>query len=184
MAAASHDIKQPLYALRILADTLLLSSPLKETLPLIASLKTSIAEMSAHFDTLMDVGRFQDGSFEVHARDFELEEIARRIDKEIGPLCLEKGLNWRLHLEGCTAHSDPELIMRLIRNLLINAARFTTDGTVSCIAACVDGRIRFSVMDTGQGLSQAQKDLIFNEVVRLRGDTIPVSYTHLTLPTN
>ena len=175
MAAASHDIKQPLYALRILADTLLLSSPLKETLPLIASLKTSIAEMSAHFDTLMDVGRFQDGSFEVHARDFELEEIARRIDKEIGPLCLEKGLNWRLHLEGCTAHSDPELIMRLIRNLLINAARFTTDGTVSCIAARVDGRIRFSVMDTGQGLSQAQKDLIFNEVVRLRGDTIHTS---------
>ena len=175
MAAASHDIKQPLYALSILADTLLLSSPLKETLPLIASLKTSIAEMSVHFDTLMDVGRFQDGSFEIHARDFELEEISRRIDKEIGPLCREKGLNWRLHLERCTAHSDPELIMRLIRNLLINAARFTTDGTVSCIAARVDGRIRFSVMDTGQGLSQAQKDLIFNEVVRLRGDTIHTS---------
>lgn len=175
MAAASHDIKQPLYALSILADTLLLSSPLKETLPLIASLKTSIAEMSVHFDTLMDVGRFQDGSFEIHARDFDLEEISRRIDKEIGPLCLEKGLNWRLNLERCTAHSDPELIMRLIRNLLINAARFTTDGTVSCIAARVDGRIRFSITDTGEGLSQAQKDLIFNEVVRLRGDTIHTS---------
>ncbi len=175
MAAASHDIKQPLYALSILADTLLLSSPLKETLPLIASLKTSIAEMSAHFDALMDVGRFQDGSFEIHARDFQLEELSRRIDKEIGPLCQEKGLQWLLDFEDCAAHSDPELVLRLIRNLLINATRFTTEGAVSCIAARVDGRLRFSIMDTGPGLSQAQKELIFSAVVRLRGDTIHTS---------
>jgi len=172
MAAASHDIKQPLYALGILADTLLMSNPPENTKPIIKSLRKSINEMSQHFDTLMDVGRFQDGSFEVRATTFPLRELARRIALEIGPLCREKGLRWNIDFDDVEVCSDPELLLRLIRNLLINGVRYTEQGGVSCTAKRRGDVVEFTISDTGPGLSPDQQDLVFSEVVHVRPDVI------------
>ena len=175
MAAAAHDIKQPLYALGILTDTLLMSNPPENTKPVIKSLRKSIKEMSQHFDTLMDVGRFQDGSFEVRASTFPLRELSRRIALEIGPLCREKGLRWTIDFDDVEVRSDPELLLRLIRNLLINAVRYTEQGGVSCKAKRQGNIIEFRISDTGPGLSSDQQELVFNEVVQVRPDVIHTS---------
>jgi len=175
MAAASHDIKQPLYALGILADTLLMSNPPENTKPIIKSLRKSIKEMSQHFDTLMDVGRFQDGSFEVKASSFALGELARRIALEIGPLCREKGLRWTIEFDDIELRSDPELLLRLMRNLLINAVRYTEQGGVSCTARRQGNGVEFRIADTGPGLTPDQQELVYSEVVQIRPDVIHTS---------
>jgi len=175
MAAASHDIKQPLYALGILADTLLMSNPPDNTKPIIKSLRKSIKEMSQHFDTLMDVGRFQDGSFEVKASTFQLGELARRIALEIGPLCREKGLRWTIDFDDIEVCSDPELLLRLMRNLLINAVRYTEQGGVSCTAKRRGTTVEFHIEDTGAGLTPDQQQLVYSEVVQLRPNLIHTS---------
>ena len=164
MAAASHDIKQPLYALSILTDTLLMTNPPENTIPIVKSLSKSIKEMSQHFDTLMDVGRFQDGSFEVIPSSVSLSDLARRIDMEIAPLCSEKGLDWNIDVDDVLVHTDAELLLRLIRNLLINAVGYTSDGEVSFSAKTQGKSVYCKVCDTGKGLSQDQQELVFREI--------------------
>ena len=175
MAAASHDIKQPLYALGILADTLLMSNPPENTKPVIKSLRKSIKEMSQHFDTLIDVGRFQDGSFEARTSTFPLRELSRRIAQEIGPLCREKGLRWTIDFDDVDVRSDPELLLRLMRNLLINAVRYTEHGGILSTAKRQGEVVEFRISDTGPGLSPDQRELVFNEVMRVRPDVIHTS---------
>ena len=172
MAAASHDIKQPLYALGILTDTLLMTNPPENTIPIVKSLSKSIKEMSLHFDTLMDVGRFQDGSFKVTQTSVSLNDLARRIDMEIAPLCSEKDLGWNLDVDDVLVHTDAELLLRLIRNLLINAVRYTANGEVGFSAKSRGKVVCFEIFDTGEGLSPDQQKLVFSEIVRLRGNEI------------
>lgn len=160
MAAASHDIKQPLYALGILTDTLLMSDLKTDMRPVIENVSKSVKEMSWHFDTLMDMGRFQDGSFEVNLGEFPMDELARRIDLEVAPLCKKKNLRWHLDLGDYAVISDPELLLRLLRNLLINAVSYTVQGDVSCIARPTEKTIEICIYDTGPGLSKEQQFLI------------------------
>lgn len=170
MAAASHDIKQPLYALGILTDTLLMTDPPESAKPIMKGLKNSIKEMSQHFDTLMDIGRFQDGSFEVRACTFSLRELARRISLEIGPLCRAKGLLWTINFDDVEAFSDPELLLRLIRNILINAVSYTDKGEVACMARRQVHSIVFHISDTGPGLSADQQHMVYSGSIPARND--------------
>lgn len=179
MAAASHDIKQPLYALGILTDTLLMSDLKKDMRPVIENVSKSVKEMSLHFDTLMDMGRFQDGSFEVNLGEFAMDELARRIDLEVAPLCKEKNLRWHLDLGDYAVISDPELLLRLLRNLLINAVSYTVQGDVSCIARPTEKTIEICIYDTGPGLSKEQQFLIGRTNQATRQDVVDSSETQL-----
>lgn len=163
MAAASHDIKQPLYALGFLTDTLLMTDPPEATVPVMKNLKKSILEMSHHFDTLMDMGRFQQGGFEAVKTRFSLAELERRIALEIGPMCIEKGLKWVISLADVEVYTDSELLLRLMRNLLINAVRYTDRGEVRCVAVAQGSFVEFTVSDTGPGLTPAQREQIFKD---------------------
>lgn len=181
MAAASHDIKQPLYALSILTDTLLMSDPPENTKSVIKSLSKSISEMTQHFDTLMDVGRFQDGSFEPSFSDVSLTELSSRINLEMAPICKDKKLEWVLEMDDVRVHTDAELLLRLMRNLLTNAVRYTGEGRVTCTAKTKGDSVHFEISDTGAGLSVGQQGVVFSEVVRLWSDEIHTSVHGLGL---
>lgn len=167
MTAAAHDIKQPLYALRILVDTLMMSHLTEPVRHLVKSLGRSIDEMSRHFDTLMDLGRFQDGSFDVKRSKFGLGELAQRIDLEIAPMCAGKGLVWNIHMDDVLVFTDRDLLLRLLRNLLINAVSYTASGAVNCRARVENNIVRFEVSDTGCGIAAEQQSAVFEQFVRL-----------------
>src|SRR5690606_13316882 len=99
MAAASHGIKQPLQALGLLTDTLLMSNLPASTVPLLQSQRESISQMTAHFDALMDLGRFEGGHFQLNISRFRLGRFALSIDREAGPLCAASGLAWKLDMD-------------------------------------------------------------------------------------
>lgn len=167
MAAASHDIKQPLQALGLLTDTLLMSDPPKSTVPILKSQRESISQMTTHFEALMDLGRFEGGHFELKPSRFRLGNFAARVDQEIAPLCLEKGLTWKLDMDDVPVHTDEDLLLRLMRNLLTNAVRYTNSGAVTLSAKSADGIVEFVIADTGCGIPVEYQELVFNEFVRL-----------------
>jgi signal transduction histidine kinase len=181
MAAASHDIKQPLHALGLLTDTLLMSKPPESAVPILQIQRESISQMSAHFDALMDMGRFEGGYFELRPQRFRLGRFAARIDLEIAPLCAEKDLAWRLDMADAQVFTDEELLLRVLRNLLVNAVRFTASGTVSCTARIRGDRIEFRVADTGCGIPSEHHEAVFRQFVRLDHDGVRSSGAGLGL---
>lgn len=172
MAAASHDIKQPLHALSLLTDTLLMSNPPESVVPLLKSQKDGISRMTEHFDALMDMGRFQGGRFELTQKRFRLGAFAVRINMEIAPLCAEKGLAWKLQINDVMVSTDEELLLRVLRNLLTNAVHFTEFGEVRCIALQQGINVKFVVSDTGCGIAPEHHAEIFQEFVRLRQEGV------------
>lgn len=167
MAAASHDIKQPLHALSLLTDTLLMFEPSESAVRLLKSQKESIDRMTEHFDALMDMGRFKGGHFELKQTRFRLGAFAARINAEIAPQCADKCLTWKLQLENVLVSTDEELLLRVLRNLLTNAVRFTEAGEVRCIARMRGESVEFVVSDTGCGIAPEHHAAIFQEFVRL-----------------
>jgi signal transduction histidine kinase len=167
MAAAAHDIKQPLYALGMLVDTLVMSDSRAATMPIVQNLKQGVAQMSEHFDSLMDVGKFHDGNFEVTRSLFQLGDFSARIDIEIAPLCESKGLRWYLDMADVWVFTDEELLLRLFRNLLTNAVTYTVAGEISCSARVKDGVVWFSISDTGVGIAEELQVAVFEKFVRL-----------------
>lgn len=168
MAAASHDIKQPLHALSLLTDTLLMSDPPQAAVSLLQNQKDSIAKMTEHFDALMDMGRFQSGRFDLTPTRFRLGAFARRIDVEIAPLCAKKGLIWTLRVHDAMVFTDEELLLRALRNLLTNAVQFTEFGEVRCITQMRGEKVELVVSDTGCGIPPEQHAEVFREFVRIK----------------
>jgi len=167
MAAAGHDIKQPLYALGMLTDTLLMSNPSDTAKVILQRQRESIAGMRDHFDALMDLGRLESAGFRATQAVVSLQEFARRIDQEVAPQCDKKGLTWRIDMPNVQVTTDEELLLRLLRNLLSNAVRYTQSGEVCCIAHVVGDNVLFEVSDTGQGIAIADQAQVFDEFVRL-----------------
>jgi signal transduction histidine kinase len=167
MAAASHDIKQPLHALGLLTETLLMSDPPASAVPILENQRESIAIMSRHFDALMDLGKFEGGRFELNLARIQLRAISARIHAEIAPLCADKGLAWELDIDDAWVSTDEELLLRVLRNLLVNAVRYTDQGRV-CYTAKVQGMfILFTILDTGCGIASEHHQAIFRQFVRL-----------------
>jgi signal transduction histidine kinase len=167
MAAASHDIKQPLQALGLLTDTLLMSNPPASTAPILQSQRDSITQMTAHFDALMDMGRFEGGRFQLNISRFRLGDFASCIDREIASLCVANDLAWKLDMDNVLVSTDEALLLRLMRNLLTNAVRYTDTGVVSCRAKAADEWVEFEIADTGCGIAAEDQEVVFHEFVRL-----------------
>ena len=169
MAAAGHDIKQPLYALGLLTDTLLMSHPKPSSIPLIRHLRKSIDSMGEQFDDLMSAGKLNHGNFEPILKKVHLAGIIAPVDAEITLLCADKGLRWNLDLENAIVITDPLLLQRLLRNLLSNAVRYTNDGEVSCSAIARGKFVEFRISDTGKGIALSNQKEMFDKFV-LRDD--------------
>jgi signal transduction histidine kinase/integral membrane sensor domain MASE1 len=168
MAAAAHDVKQPLYALGMVVDTLLMSRLPEPIEPLVNNLRDSIEQMLHQFDGLMDIGKFHDGRFAVHRTKFRLGEISAQLDLEIRPMCDIKGLAWQLDMDDALVFSDKELLLRLFRNLLVNAVNYTASGSVGCAAKVVGDVVECTISDTGAGMTMELQETVIDNFIRLQ----------------
>jgi signal transduction histidine kinase len=168
MAAAAHDVKQPLHALALLTDTLLLSDPQASTVRILQQQRASIDQMSDYFDALMDMRSFLKGDYEQHIVSFRLTRLGAHLESEFAPLCAGKGLTWSLEFEDLLVLTDYQLLLRLFRNLLSNAVRYTNYGKVGCSAKAIGDVVEFLVSDTGIGIAAEYHDVVFEDFVRLK----------------
>ena len=167
LAAASHDLRQPLHAMTLLAGALgnRLKSPEDERT--LASLQDSLGTMRKLFNALLDVSRLDAGIVEPRFQNVRLAAIFERLDMEVKPQARAKRLDWRCPETTVEVRTDPVLLETMLRNLLGNAIRYSERGYVAISCMTSDGEARIAVEDTGPGIPLEQQQDIFREFHQL-----------------
>ena len=172
LAAASHDLRQPLHALGLFAQALherAVATPLQ---PLAERIGASVAALEGLLNALLDVSRLDAGVLHPQCAPVLLHALAHRLGAEFGPLAQAQGLAWRCKGPDVAVLSDPALLETLLRNLLSNAVRYTPHGEVALLwhADTQEGtarRVALSVCDTGIGIAPEHQQDVFKEFVQL-----------------
>ncbi|MEX2494526.1 MAG: PAS domain S-box protein [Woeseia sp.] len=168
LAAASHDLRQPVQALNLLAGALRRSIKSGPALEMIKSQQESLDAMTNLLNSLLDISRLEAGAIEPELEDFSVKRVIGHRLAEFTRQAQHKGL--RFSTESCDAviRSDPNLLGEIIQNFVVNAIRYTNDGSVQLTCTECDGKLRISVTDTGVGIEADQLDNIFREFHQIR----------------
>ncbi len=162
LAAASHDLRQPLLALGMYIDALGLRLPPEEA-PHLVKMKACLSGLSSVLSNLLELSKLEAGVTKPEARDFVLEDLLRQLAMAHAPNAQSKGLSLRYRPTRLTGHTDPSLFMRMIGNLLANAVRYTERGGILLGCRRRRGKMWVEVWDTGIGLREDQIGGIFEE---------------------
>lgn len=168
LAAASHDLRQPMHAL-----SLLVSAAQREKNPaaqsvIIRRIETGTSALSDLLNSLLDISRLDGGGVRVHHEDFALDSLMQRLQDTYTGLAEEKGLDLVIRPTKACTHSDPALLERIVGNLLSNAIRYTPSGGAVYVAVRPRGQDWvIQVRDNGLGIPLQDQQTIFQEFVQL-----------------
>jgi signal transduction histidine kinase/CheY-like chemotaxis protein len=163
LAAASHDLRQPLQTLRLLHGALEQGHPDDEGRKILAGIGHSIDTMSSMLSSLLDINRLETGNLRPSKSDFSVNEILKSAATDLLQPLEEKGLQWRAVPSHLVVHSDKRMLEEMIRNLLSNAIRYTDRGKILLGCRRGGGKVRIEVWDTGIGISGDRLPHIFEE---------------------
>lgn len=164
LAAASHDLRQPLHALGLFHGALDRYVPSREGRELLDNIDQSTGALNHIFNSLLDVSRLDAGMVEVNTRHLPLHPLLEGIQTAYKSHADAKGVGF--DYEPCreVVYSDPVLLERILRNLLSNAINYTDSGrvTLDCQRAGANMLV-IRVTDTGIGIPDEEMDKIFSE---------------------
>ncbi len=166
LAAASHDLLQPLHAARLFAAALEREVTGSSHM-LVERIDQSIDAAEELLRTLLDISKLDAGGFEPTITVFPLKALLLEVAETFRPMVAEKGLTLRVSGIEATLETDRTLLRSIVQNLLSNAVRYTTCGGIVVGARQRNGRIRIDVVDTGAGIPEDKQDVIFREFERL-----------------
>ncbi len=169
LAAASHDILQPLNAARLYATTLSERSLPKEGKELAQNVDSSLAAVEEIFAALIDISRLDTGRLKPEYVNISLEKLFDQLQLEFGPLAQEKGLELRVFETDLWVRSDKRMLRRVLQNLISNAIKYTREGAVLLGIRRRGDNVLIQVIDTGPGIPSDKKSVIFEEFQRLEG---------------
>lgn len=167
LAAASHDLRQPLHALTMFLGTMTFHVTTTDARRLLGRVTDTVHVLEEQFNTLLDLSRFDIGAVVAEMRPFRLDAVIERLIEEFRPLAEAKGLRIGMEAGPTFAKSDPILLGRLLRNLLDNAVKYTTSGSVTVRVTSQPQGFSVDVIDTGPGIPADQQTRIFDEYVQL-----------------
>ena len=167
IAAASHDILQPLNAARLYVTSLIERGRLGEDAALVANIDASLEAVEEIFGALLDISRLDTGAMKPEFSDFRIDELLQRLEVEFSPVAAERGLDLVFMPCGLYVRSDRRLLGRLLQNLVSNAIKYTPRGRVLVGCRRRGAHLRIDVCDTGIGIPQAQHRAVFAEFRRL-----------------
>ncbi len=171
LAAASHDLRQPLQTLALLQGLLAKAVEGERPRQLTRRLGDTLAAMAGILNTLLDVNQIEAGVIKPHVVGFPINELLIRLNEEFGYLAQAQGLVLRVVPCSLMVESDPRLLGQMARNLLTNALKYTTSGGVLLGCRRRGGRVGIEVWDTGIGIQADQLDRIFGEYHQLDNAT-------------
>lgn len=163
LAAASHDLRQPLQTLRFLQGCLEQHHSHGEGRDLVADMGHSLDTMSGMLSSLLDLNQLESGNLRPSTSDFRINDIFESVATDFARLSQEKGLRWRMVRSAARVHSDKRMLEQVLRNLLSNAIRYTDRGGILLGCRRDGDRIRIEVWDSGVGIASAQLPHIFKE---------------------
>ena len=167
LAAASHDLRQPLHALSMYASALADRNTEPALHDMVSGIVSSSSSMERLLNALLDISGLDAGVIEPQRTSFRLGQLLERVVAELRPVAGAKGIELQSPPTQAVVFSDPALLERIVRNYLANAVRYTKEGSVE-ISGTVDGdAIRIDVTDTGVGIEPQHHGEIFREFHQL-----------------
>jgi len=163
LAAASHDLRQPLHALGLLVAQLRDSGAAHERRRLTERIGAAVAEMNELFNALLDVSRLDAGSLSADLEAFPIADLLAKIERTFAHTVHDKGLSLHVVSNSGWVRSDAILLERILLNLVSNAVRYTSRGGVLIGCRRRGDRLRIEIWDTGPGIPENQQQYIFDE---------------------
>jgi len=168
LAAASHDLRQPIHTIALLTGVLKLRHRQDNSTEVITLLDSVVQSLSHQLDDLLDISKLDAGMVQVAKQPLSLQRFLERRLDEIRSAAHNKRLDLRLDIEqDATVLTDPNLLERVLRNLLDNAVKFTEHGSVMLSLREANGQAVIAVADTGCGIAHEHQREVFQEFVQL-----------------
>ena len=170
LAAASHDLRQPFQAMSLFHHILSARLTDPKQLEVAAKLGEALTAGNTLLNTLLDTSALEAGTVKPRPTAFPFQDIADRLTTEIADQAAGKGLALRMVPTSAIVRSDPVLLERMVRNLLVNALRYTVTGRILLGCRRRGDRLVIEVWDTGPGIPPDQQQRIFEDFYRCGTD--------------
>lgn len=169
VAAAGHDLLQPLSAAKLFAATLEDHSTDTQSKTLARKAVSALTNAETLIHALMDISKLDLGLADYEVAPIRLDRLLSSLVSELAPVAEEKGISLRTVPNSLTVISDPTYLRRILQNLLTNALRYSDGDKVVVGARRRASLVRIDVIDQGPGISEADAELIFQEFKQLPG---------------
>lgn len=165
-AAANHDIRQPLQAIGIYMQLLQrIQDPQMKVV--VEQLAKTTHTLQSLVGQILEVSRLEIGNMAVEPKPVRLKSLLEDLSFEFEPMARERGLRFRLKALDVNVYTDPQLLMRALRNLLTNALAYTKEGEILLAARMIGGnRVSICVVDSGPGIAKGDQKRIFESFYR------------------
>jgi len=167
LAAASHDILQPLNAARLYTSALVETQTGEPVSSLSRNVDASLDAVEEILSAILDISRLDSGALKPDWSVFRIDELFRQLQVEFAPVAQGKGLELVFVPSSLSVRSDRRLLRRLLQNLISNAIKYTESGHILVGCRRRGGALRLSVHDTGLGIPPSKQRLVFREFQRL-----------------
>ncbi len=163
LAAASHDLRQPVQALHLLNGALKRTVKDPRALQMIESQDHSLDGMTNLLNSLLDISRLDAGAVRPELEDFSMKRMIDRLSAEFSRQASQKGLQFEVEPSNIIVRTDPNLLGEIMQNFVSNAIRYTDKGKVQMKCTVEGSRLCLAVSDTGIGIEPEQFEAIFKE---------------------
>lgn len=167
LAAASHDLRQPLHAQTLFIAELKHSITEPVARVVLENLEASVESMGSLFSSLLEISRLDAGTIQRDLQEVPLSYLCQRLQAEFAGVAANRGLILRISECPHMVKSDPVLLICILRNLLDNALRHTESGTVMLCCRRSGGNIRIEIRDSGLGIHSDNHKAVFQEFFQL-----------------
>jgi Na+/proline symporter/signal transduction histidine kinase len=170
IAAASHDILQPLNAARLFTSSLVENRNPADQQQLVRNVDQSLEAVEDILSTVLDISRFDAGAVKPELSSFRIMDLFTPLEQEFRAMAEKKGLDLRILPSSLTLRSDRKLLRRILQNLISNAIKYTPKGRVLVGSKRKGGSVQLLVCDSGYGIPASQQKTVFLEFERLGQD--------------
>jgi two-component system, sensor histidine kinase len=167
LAAASHDLRQPLHAMSLFVSAMEDRARYPETIEIVGNVQRCTTALDSLLQSLLDISKIDAGVITPKPENFRMVPLVGRLIAEFTHQAQAAGLTLTMDCGNPTVHSDPALVERILRNLISNAIRYTPAGRVDIRCYATADRVIVEVSDTGIGIPSDQQECVFDEFVQL-----------------
>jgi two-component system CheB/CheR fusion protein len=167
LAAASHDLRQPLQTLSLLQGLLATMVEGGKAKKLVDRFETTLSSMSGMLSTLLDINQIEAGTVHPEPVRFNINELFTRLRDDFSFHANAQGLALKVVPCSAEVHTDPRLLEQMLRNLLSNAVKYTKHGKILLGSRRRKGSISIEIWDTGIGIPESELKTIFEEYHQL-----------------